>query len=311
MSRDERPKMERSHLDWAVIGVGVAGRARSKAIGADPRAKLAGVYRGRFAAETGARELSSFEEVLSIAEAVAVCSPTAEHAAQVERILDAGRHALVEFPLAEDAATAERLFDKARAKGLVLHEEHIELLDAPTATLRAHIRPSIVRSVSVSFEGPGPEGASAGALALGNTARIHRALAFAGRARAVLHIEHVPGKLDAELSLVEGGSLKLCFQMAPYFQRRTTIDADTVAGRWTQQDDQLMRERMPVTLVGTGGLFNRDQRAATARILDGSEHYIDEASILHVMDIVDCLRDGSTGELPLREGAHTDGDSER
>lgn len=300
MSQDQRLKTIDSRLNWSVIGVGFAGRARAKAIVSDPRASLVGVWRGRFAEEAGVTCFTSLEEAISAADAVAVCSPTAAHAEQIKQILDSNRHVLVEFPLAEDTKTAEALFARARATGKILHEEHIELLDATCATLQAHIRPSIVRTVSVAFEGPGRGDASPRDLALANVARLQRVVAFAGPFAELIRTEHEPGKLTAEMRLEAGGTVKAVFQMGPYFQRHTVIDADTVAGRWTQRDDQLLREGMPVTLVGTGGLFSRDQRACTARILDNVPHYVEESRILHVMDLVDCLAQGTQSALSKR-----------
>jgi biliverdin reductase len=287
-------------LQWAVVGAGIAGRARAKAISADPRARLVGVWRGRFAEETGAPVLPSFEAALAVADAVAICSPTAMHAEQVEAALGAGRHVLVEFPLAESAAVAERLLQRAREASLVLHEEHIELLDTTCSTLAAHIRPSIVRAVTLAFDAPGPQDAGPGALALSNVARLHRVSAFAGPFVAVDRVEHEPGKLSAVLKLESGGSVRAIFQQAPYFTRRIVIDADTVAGRWTQQDDQLLREGMPVTLVGSGGLFARDQKVCSARILDGAGHYVPDNRILHIMDVVDQLSALRTGPIRAR-----------
>jgi biliverdin reductase len=291
---------ETKTLQWVVVGAGIAGRARAKAIAADPRARLVGVWRGRFADEIGAPVLPSFEQALAVAEAVAICSPTDMHSEQVEAALSAGRHVLVEFPLAQSADVAERLLQKAKAASLVLHEEHIELLDATSSTLSAHIRPSIVRAVTVTFEGPGPQDAGPAELALKNVARLHRVAAFAGPFVAIDRVEHEPGKLTALLKLESGGTVRAIFQQASYFPRRTIIDADTVAGRWTQQDDQLLREGMPVTLVGSGGLFARDQKVCTARILDKAEPYVSDARALHVMDVVDQLSALRTGPVRTR-----------
>ena len=290
-------------VKWAIVGVGVAGRARAKAIASDPRATLVSVWRGRFAAETGVRVAGSFEELLAEAEAVAICSPTEVHAEQVRAVLDAGRHALVEFPLASDAETAAALFDRARGAGRVLHEEHVELLDATSTTLCAHVRADTVRSVTVGFERPGPEGATPAELALGNVARLHRVAAIGGGFERIERVEAEPGKLVAELRLLTGASVRATFQQAPYFSRRTTLDVDTIAARWTQIDDQLLRDGMPVTLVGLGGLFVRDQRSATARILDGADSYVSEGRILHVMDVVDRLSGLADGPLAQRSDA--------
>jgi hypothetical protein len=55
---------------------------------------------------------------------------------------------------------------------------------------------------------------------------------------------------------------------------------------------------MPVTLVGLGSLFGRDQRMATARILDGAPPYVDEERILHVLEVVERLGRLETGPVP-------------
>lgn len=290
-------------LKWAVVGVGVAGRARAKAIVADPRAQLVAVWRGRFADQAGAPVVASLDEAIAAADAVAICSPTHAHPEQVRAVLDAGRHALVEFPLAPTADGALRAFDHARRVGKVLHVEHIELLDATAATLCAHVRVETVRHVRVEFDGVGPTDASAVDLAVGNVARLHRAIAFAGPIAEVTQVDHEPGQLTAELRLDSGARMSVRFRQAPYYVRRTALDVETVAARWTQDDDQLSRDGMPVTLVGLGGLFSRDQRAATARILDGAPHYVDELRVLHVMDVVDRLGRLATGVVPQRSDA--------
>jgi biliverdin reductase len=221
----------------------------------------------------------------------------------VRAVLDAGRHALVEFPLAPDAATAEMLFAHARGSGRVLHEEHIELLDAASGTLSAHIRSETVRHVRVHFEGPGTQDAPAAELALDNVARVHRVVAFAGPVAEVLRVAHADGQLEADLRLASGAILAARFRRAPYYVRRTSLEIETVAGRWTQEDDQISRDGMPMTLVGMGGLFSRDQRSATARMLDGAPAYVDELRSLHVMDVVDRLGRLAIGAVPQRSDA--------
>ncbi|MEQ1567283.1 MAG: Gfo/Idh/MocA family oxidoreductase [Myxococcota bacterium] len=287
-----------------MIGVGVAGRARCRAVVADPRATLAAVWNGRFApevaAEHDARLAPSFEAALAGVEAVAIASPTAVHAEQVRAALDAGKHVLVEYPLATDGATVEALYARAAAAGRVLHEEHIELLDAPCSTLSAHVRDVSIRSVTVSFDGPGPADATAHALALANVARLHRVVAVGGPFGRVDEVTHEPGRLVAQLSLRGGAPVRAVFQQAPYFVRQTALEVDTVTARWEQHDDQLLRDRNPVTLIGSGGLFSRDQRTATARILDGAPHYVDQPTLQHVMDVVDQLATGRSGPLPTR-----------
>jgi biliverdin reductase len=286
-------------LNWAIVGAGVAGRARAKAIAQDPRANLVSVWRGKHAGELGVPIADSFDAAVAAADAVAICSPSAAHAEQARAVLDAGKHALVEFPLAGDRATAEALFARAAAAGRVLHVEHIELLDAPCATLGAHIRSNTVRTVAVAFDRPGSQDASPDELAIGNVARLHRVSSFAGPFASVDRVDHEPGQLVAELTLASGATVRATFRQGQYYARRTLLEVETVAARWSQEDGHLARDGMPVTLVGLGGLFARDQLAATARILDGSRPYVDDERILHVLDVAARIGRRELGPVPV------------
>ncbi|MEZ4240258.1 MAG: Gfo/Idh/MocA family oxidoreductase [Myxococcota bacterium] len=285
-------------LKWAIVGAGVAGRARARAIADDPRAPLVSVWRGKHAGELGVPEAESFEAAIAEADAVAICSPSEVHAEQALAAIRAGKHALVEFPLARDRAEGEALVAAAAAADRVLHVEHIELLDVTSMTLSAHIRPEMVKRVEVGFDRPGAQETTPEGLALGNVARLHRVAAIAGGFASVDRVAHEPGLLTAELTLQSGAPLRATFRQAPYYARRTTLDLQTLAGRWTQEDGHLARDGMPVTLVGLGGLFSRDQLAATARILDGAKPYVDDERILHVLDTAARIGRGQIGPVP-------------
>src|SRR5512144_1302850 len=98
----------------------------------------------------------SLEAALADPEVTAaiVCTPNALHADTARRALAAGKHVAVEFPLAATAEEARALFADAARRGLVLHEEHIELLAPSQAWLRERVR-ALGRPVtgSVRFSG--------------------------------------------------------------------------------------------------------------------------------------------------------------
>jgi len=291
-------------LKWSVVGVGTAGRARAKAIVADPRARLVAVHRGRFASEVEAPAVAAFDDAVSLADAVAIASPTALHAGQVEAALRAGRHVLVEFPLAATAAAAERLFALADEVGKVLHVEHIELLDPPSVTLRAHVRREVVRHVEVYFERGAPAGASPEELALGNVARLHRVTALTGPLRSIDAVEHDGRALTARFTLASGGTVHASFDQAPELKRRTVLRVESAGGTtWEQVNGTLTRNGAPQTLLGVGSLFRRDQVEATAMILDGRSDYVTRSRILHVLDVVERLGRREIGGLPHRLAA--------
>jgi len=286
-----------AELRWALVGAGTAGRARARALLESPRDDLVAIWRGRYADDIGAPVVASFEAAIAAAEAVVISSPTEHHAAQVRAALQAGRHVVVDFPLARSRAEASSLFDLARAKGKVLHVEHIELLEAAGRTLCGQTRPELLSSVHVQFERSGPDDAGAPALALSNVARLHRLCALAGPVASIDELDMLPGQLKARLTTTAGVPATLQFAQGAYFQRLTRIEATAANGRWEQRNGRLSRDGRDVSLLGTRSLFASDQRVATARILDGGDSYVTEARILHVLEVMERLGAGRVGPL--------------
>ncbi len=285
-------------IRWSIVGAGIAGRARAKAIVRDPRSRLVALYRGRFADEIEAPVVPDLQTAIERCDALAICSPDAAHAEQAEAGLLARRHVVVEFPLAMSAPRAKRLFELARARQRVLHVEHIELLDAVCQALGAHLRPEWVQSIHCAFERQGPEGADTAHLAHSNVARIHRIVAAAGEIASIDAIDHTPGRLGCTLGLASGAKATAVFQQAGYFTRRTELVVNTVGGdTWRQENSALSRNRSPQTLLGMGGLFIRDHEDAVSQILDGKTSYVSVVRVLHVLQVVDRLAAGTVGPL--------------
>ncbi|MFI5976414.1 Gfo/Idh/MocA family protein [Streptomyces sp. NPDC051452] len=109
-----------------------------------PRLSLTGVASrdperaGRVAARFGGRPAAHYEQLLARedVDAVYVPLPTALHAEWVERALAAGKHVLAEKPLTADPAVTEALVARARAAGLVLHENFMFLHHARQRRVR-------------------------------------------------------------------------------------------------------------------------------------------------------------------------------
>jgi predicted dehydrogenase len=112
-------------LSLALIGMGVAGKARQKALADLPGFRLAALVSRRPEART-----HTLEEMLSDSsiEAAVVSTENTDHAGTVRRCLSAGKHVLCDYPLAFSAAEAKKLFELAKKQGRTLHVEHIALL---------------------------------------------------------------------------------------------------------------------------------------------------------------------------------------
>lgn len=119
-------------LRVAVVGYGQIAKSHTRSFQRDGHelAWLIGRVPDKtaaFAQEHGyARHSTDLEHALAdgAVDAVVLCTPSEQHAAQTERCLAAGKHVLVEIPLAMSFAEGQRLADRARATGLTVMVAH-------------------------------------------------------------------------------------------------------------------------------------------------------------------------------------------
>lgn len=294
--------MPDSPVRWSLVGVGRAGIARARAILADPNSRLVCTWRGRNAERLPAiPQALTLAEAIDEADAVAICSPDAAHPHQVREALEAGRHVVCEYPVAADPYTARDLFDLAKEKQRVLHVEHIELLSPPQVMLRAHVRTDPIRSLRQVFTRPGDETASATEIARRNLARIHRIIDLCGSVKELREVVHEPGLIRGELAHSRGAVSQFEWSQSPYDSRATRMEATTSAGEtWSLSADTLKRDGMPQTLIEADPLFDQDHRRAMARIQKGAAPYVDEARLVHALQVLSRIADGRQGRLGSR-----------
>ncbi len=123
-------------LKVGMVGTGYAAKLRSQTLQSDPRSHLVAVA-GHTPAKTEefcqtyqARAMGSWEELVELPELdlVIVATINRDHSAIARAALEADKHVIVEYPLALNVTEAEELIYEAKAKGKLLHIEHIELL---------------------------------------------------------------------------------------------------------------------------------------------------------------------------------------
>jgi predicted dehydrogenase len=116
----------------AVIGAGIMGSNHIRVLGTIPGCTVVAVVdpdRGRSAAlagAVGAEPLTAVEDVVGMAEAAVVATPSDTHADVGVALLTAGLDVLVEKPIATTVADAQRLIDAAAVNQRVLAVGHIE-----------------------------------------------------------------------------------------------------------------------------------------------------------------------------------------
>ncbi len=266
-------------ITWGVVGVGLAGRARARAIVADQRCRLVGVARGRYADEFDVPNFG-FEQLVSRVEAIAVCSPNTLHAEHVSVALDHGCHVLVEFPLTLDAQEASDLFEHAKTKQLVLHIEHIELLLAWHQTLKARLQGNIDIQVTMTKRGVGTERPEQffGAC----VARLHN-IADLSPIIAVSSVNAQPGSLVIELEL-ESGRARLELSAGTDFKRATTVDVHDRDHHWSVRQRQLFCDEKPVPLAQSQkSLFALDHEQMMQRVLYQAPSYVSPARVINIL----------------------------
>ncbi|MFI5317437.1 MAG: Gfo/Idh/MocA family protein [Myxococcota bacterium] len=269
-------------LGVAVIGAGRAGEARIRALESSARARLACVVsRGRSDSVSLADALAD----PSVAAAI-VCTPNLLHAAAAHAALGAGKHVAVEFPLAASAAEARSLLADARARGRVLHVEHIELLSPSQAALRERAR-ELGRPLAGNVRFSGDEGgwiadpALAGSPALGALARLHRLVDLFGPAEARAARLETRGsrrRLEVELVFAGGGAVTLCEERGAGLARATEWSIACERGRLTTPAAEPQ-----------GSLFARDLDVFLDRIERRGESYVSDARVLELLELVGAI----------------------
>lgn len=121
-----------SRLKLAVIGAGHLGRFHARVSAQLADARLVAVVdpvasaRENLAAETQCKPLVDFRDVIGLADAAIVATPTVLHYEIARELLLGGVHVLVEKPITTTVAQADDLVRLAERQQLVLQVGHIE-----------------------------------------------------------------------------------------------------------------------------------------------------------------------------------------
>jgi predicted dehydrogenase len=110
-----------------------------------PEARLVAVVdpvataREQVATEVGAKPLADFRDIIGLADAAIVATPTAMHHAVARELLLSGIHVLVEKPITTTLAQADELVSLAERQQLVLQVGHIERFNPAFTAIRSRL----------------------------------------------------------------------------------------------------------------------------------------------------------------------------
>ncbi|XP_056149149.1 biliverdin reductase A [Lampris incognitus] len=82
-----------------------------------------------------------------------ICTENVSHEDDVRAFLQAGKHVCIEYPMSLSYQAAKDLWDLAQNKGVILHEEHIELMTAEYKTLKKAVTMKNLQEGTLHFTG--------------------------------------------------------------------------------------------------------------------------------------------------------------
>ncbi|XP_037132391.1 biliverdin reductase A isoform X2 [Syngnathus acus] len=82
-----------------------------------------------------------------------ICTENASHEDGVKTFLQAGKHVCVEYPMTLNYKAAVELWNLAQEKGVILHEEHIELFSEDFKWLKTEVKGKTLLEGTLHFTG--------------------------------------------------------------------------------------------------------------------------------------------------------------
>ncbi|XP_051555077.1 biliverdin reductase A-like [Myxocyprinus asiaticus] len=162
-----------------VVGIGIAGCVRMRDLlaplpsSAAEKLTIKGfVSRRSLEEQQGVKQISMTEALNREDIQVAfICTENKNHEEHIRQFLEAGKHVCIEYPMTLSYTSAVELWNLAQQKGLVLHEEHIELFTPDFKQLKKDIAGKILEEGTLHFTG-GPLKPDFGFLAFSGIARL-------------------------------------------------------------------------------------------------------------------------------------------
>uniref|UniRef100_A0A8C1ZIC7 Biliverdin reductase A n=1 Tax=Cyprinus carpio TaxID=7962 RepID=A0A8C1ZIC7_CYPCA len=148
-------------LGSVVVGIGIAGCARMRDLLAPLPSSSAEkfsikgfVSRRSLEDQQGVKQISMTEALSRDDIHVAfICTENTSHEEHIRQFLEAGKHVCVEYPVTLSYTSAVDMWNLAQQKGLVLHEEHIELLTPDFKQLKKDIAGKTLEEGTLRFTG--------------------------------------------------------------------------------------------------------------------------------------------------------------
>ncbi|XP_049455410.1 biliverdin reductase A isoform X1 [Epinephelus fuscoguttatus] len=182
-----------------------------------------------------------------------ICTENVAHEDNIRTFLQAGKHVCVEYPMTMTYKAAVELWDLAQEKGVILHEEHIELLSEEYRQLKREVEGKILQEGTLHFTG-GPLNPGFGSQVFSGIARLTWLVELFGELSVIAATtKEDPAnsyrKTTAKLLTADNRPLTWIEERGPGLPRAKNINFQFDSGTLTQ---------MPSAPRGAVGLFMQD-----------------------------------------------------
>ncbi|XP_057714125.1 biliverdin reductase A [Corythoichthys intestinalis] len=279
-----------------VVGIGTAGWVRIRDILAPLQGSSAEklsvkgfISRRSLDSQQGVTQIS-VEETLTRKDidVAFICTENASHEDNVRTFLQAGKHVCVEYPMALNYKTAVELWNLAQEKGLILHEEHIELFSEDYKWLKKEVKGKTLQEGTLHFTG-GVLKPGFGFMAFSGIARLTWLVELFGElsvtaATMEQDISNNYSKMTAKMLTADQKPLTWIEERGPGLQRAKNINFQFVSGSLTE---------IPPSPRGAVGLFMQDLIHFSAKLMgqvSQEELQKEKIRILHCSELADRIQ---------------------
>ncbi|XP_035526741.1 biliverdin reductase A [Morone saxatilis] len=279
-----------------VVGIGTAGWVRMR----DMLAPLPGSAAEKLTVRgfISRRSLDTQQGVspVSVEEAVSredihvafICTENVSHEDNVRTFLQAGKHVCVEYPMTINYKAAVELWDIAQEKGVILHEEHIELLTEDYKELKKEVEGKILQEGTLHFTG-GALKPGFGFPAFSGIARLTWLVELFGELSATAATMEEDSannysKMTAKLMTSENRPLTWIEERGPGLPRAKNINFVFDSGTLT---------KIPPAPTGAVGLFMQDLILFSAKVVgqvSPEELQKEKSRILHCLKLAERIQ---------------------
>ncbi|XP_068197548.1 biliverdin reductase A isoform X2 [Antennarius striatus] len=279
-----------------VVGVGTAGQVRIRDVlnplPGSPAMKLRAsgfISRRSLDPQLGVHQMS-VEEALNGEDihVAFICTENVSHENNIRTFLQAGKHVCVEYPMTLNYSAAVELWDLAQEKGVILHEEHIELFTPSYIELKRQVEGKTLCGGTLHFTG-GPLRPGSGFSAFAGLARLTWLVDLFGELSATAATMEEDShnnysKMTAKLRTCENSSLTWIEERGPGLPRTKNINFTF---------DSCTLTEMPPAPRGQVGLFMQDLIHFSSKLLGQVSHeelQRERTRILHCLKLAESIQ---------------------